>query len=101
VERFDHFGFQLIIARSLQPFDIHPHGFGFIELLENGVGIVSTTRQLSLLIRKLTFDFGREVGFGFAEGEHGDAAFGADFDFVNEERLTTNTITRENTVANQ
>jgi hypothetical protein len=37
VEGFDHFGFQLIIARSCQPFDIHPHGFGCIELLENGV----------------------------------------------------------------
>jgi hypothetical protein len=40
VERFDHFGFQLIIARSFHPFDIHPHDFGFIELLENYIRIL-------------------------------------------------------------
>jgi hypothetical protein len=44
VEGFDHFRLQFIIARSLEAFDIHPHGFGCIELLENGVRIVLLDR---------------------------------------------------------
>jgi hypothetical protein len=47
VKRFDHFGFQFIIARSFQPFDIHPHGFGCIELLENYIRIVLLDRSLA------------------------------------------------------
>jgi hypothetical protein len=33
-----------------------------------------------LIFRKLTFNFNLEVGFSFADGQHGDTAFGADFD---------------------
>jgi hypothetical protein len=47
VEDFDHLGFQLIIARSLEAFDRHPHGFGFIKLLEDFIRIVLLDRLFS------------------------------------------------------
>jgi hypothetical protein len=49
VEGFDHFGFQFIIARSFHPFDIHLHGFGCIELLENYIRIVLLDRLIWLI----------------------------------------------------